>query len=71
ETDAGAGEPVRVQELVSDAGEAQWLVEQIKAIVRDGDRRSDVAVLYRSNAQSRVIEHALFSATMTRLRRET
>ncbi|NDH32452.1 MAG: hypothetical protein EBX68_05290, partial [Betaproteobacteria bacterium] len=63
-TDAGAGEPVRVQELVSDAGEAQWLVEQIKAIVRDGDRRSDVAVLYRSNAQSRVIEHALFSATI-------
>lgn len=61
-TDAGEGEPVRVQELVSDAGEAHWLVEQIKAIVRDGDRRSDVAVLYRSNAQSRVIEQALFSA---------
>ena len=61
-TDAGEGEPVRVQELVSDAGEAQWLVEQIKAIVRDGDRRSDVAILYRSNAQSRVIEQALFSA---------
>ena len=63
-TDAGEGEAVRVQELVSDAGEAQWLVEQIKAIVRDGDRRSDVAVLYRSNAQSRVIEHALFSANI-------
>jgi len=63
-TDAGEGEAVRVQELVSDAGEAQWLVEQIKAIVRDGDRRSDVAVLYRSNAQSRVIEHALFSSNI-------
>jgi DNA helicase-2/ATP-dependent DNA helicase PcrA len=63
-TDAGEGEAVRVQELVSDVGEAQWLVEQIKAIVRDGDRRSDVAVLYRSNAQSRVIEHALFSANI-------
>lgn len=63
-TDAGEGDAVRVQELVSDAGEAQWLVEQIKAIVRDGDRRSDVAVLYRSNAQSRVIEHALFSANI-------
>jgi DNA helicase-2/ATP-dependent DNA helicase PcrA len=63
-TEAGDGEAVRVQELVSDAGEAQWLVEQIKAIVRDGDRRSDVAVLYRSNAQSRLIEHALFSANI-------
>ncbi|NBP37280.1 MAG: DNA helicase II, partial [Betaproteobacteria bacterium] len=63
-TEAGEGEAVRVQELVSDAGEAQWLVEQIKAIVRDGDRRSDVAVLYRSNAQSRLIEHALFSANI-------
>ena len=63
-TEAGEREAVRVQELVSDAGEAQWLVEQIKAIVRDGDRRSDVAVLYRSNAQSRLIEHALFSANI-------
>ena len=61
-TEAGAGEPVRVQESLSDALEAQWVVEQVKAIVRDGDRRSDVGILYRSNAQSRTLEHALFSA---------
>ncbi len=61
-TDAGVGEPVRVYEASSDAQEAQWLVDEVKALVREGLRRSDIAVLYRSNAQSRVIEHALFSA---------
>ncbi len=61
-TDAGHGEPVRVHEAFSDALEAQWLVEEIRDLCRDGMARSDVALLYRSNAQSRVLEHALFSA---------
>ena len=61
-TDAGAGEPIRVFEAYSDLDEAQWLVEEIKALVRDGHMRSEIALLYRSNAQSRVLEHALFSA---------
>ncbi len=63
-TDAGAGEPVRVYEAMSDAQEAQWLVDEVKQLVREGLRRADIAVLYRSNAQSRVIEHALFSAAI-------
>ncbi|MEZ5603687.1 MAG: 3'-5' exonuclease [Burkholderiaceae bacterium] len=61
-TDAGEGEPVRVHESMTDAQEAQWLVEEIRALVAEGWLRSEAAVLYRSNAQSRVIEHALFSA---------
>ncbi|MFM8546221.1 MAG: UvrD-helicase domain-containing protein [Betaproteobacteria bacterium] len=61
-TDAGHGEPVRVHEAFSDALEAQWLVEEIRDLCRDGMARSDIALLYRSNAQSRVLEHALFSA---------
>ncbi len=61
-TDAGEGEPVRVRESLGDAQEAQWLVEEIRSLVAEGWMRSDVAVLYRSNAQSRVLEHALFSA---------
>ncbi len=61
-TDAGAGETVRVYEAMSDTQEAHWLVDEVKALVREGLMRSDIAVLYRSNAQSRVIEHALFSA---------
>ncbi len=61
-TDAGSGEPIRVFEATSDIEEAQWVVEEVKALSRDGHARSEMAVLYRSNAQSRVLEHALFSA---------
>jgi DNA helicase II / ATP-dependent DNA helicase PcrA len=66
-TDQGPGEPVRVYEAPTDLAEAQWLVEEMRHLVRDageqpGLRRSEIAVLYRSNAQSRVIETALFNA---------
>ncbi|KAF1019108.1 MAG: DNA helicase II [Paracidovorax wautersii] len=63
-TDAGPGEPVRVYEAARDLDETQWLVDEVKHLVRDGLRRSEVAVLYRSNAQSRVIETALFNAAI-------
>ena len=61
-TDAGHGEPVRIYEASSDLQEAQWLIEEAKSLINDGAARSEIAILYRSNAQSRVIEHALFSA---------
>jgi DNA helicase-2/ATP-dependent DNA helicase PcrA len=61
-TDAGHGEPVRVFEAGSDGLEAAWLVDEIRALVAEGHARSEIAVLYRSNAQSRVLEHALFNA---------
>ena len=68
-TSQGPGEPVRVVESVSDYAEAAWLVDEIKQLVRgDGAEGSvekkEIAVLYRSNAQSRVIETALFNAAM-------
>ncbi|MFN9728747.1 UvrD-helicase domain-containing protein [Acidovorax sp.] len=64
-TTQGAGEPVRVYEASSDLAEAQWMVDEIKQLVRsDGFERKEVAVLYRSNAQSRVIESALFNASV-------
>ena len=61
-TDAGHGEPVRIFEASSDLQEAQWLIEEMKSLINEGWMRSEIAILYRSNAQSRVIEHALFSA---------
>ncbi len=61
-TDAGSGEPVRIYEAMTDAQEAQWLIEEVRGLVATGHARSDIAVLYRSNAQSRVLEHGLFSA---------
>ena len=60
-TSAGKGEPVRVFEGESDNDEARWIVSEVQALARDGTRLSQIAVLYRSNAQSRVVEHALFS----------
>ncbi len=61
-TDAGHGEPIRIFEASSDLQEAQWLIEQAKSLIAEGWLRSEIAILYRSNAQSRVIEHALFTA---------
>ncbi|RJF99574.1 UvrD-helicase domain-containing protein [Noviherbaspirillum saxi] len=61
-TDAGHGEPVRIYEASSDIQEAQWIIEEAKSLINEGALRSEVAILYRSNAQSRVIEHALFTA---------
>ena len=61
-TDAGAGEPVRVYEATSDFAEAQWFLDEAQALHRAGTPRSEIALLYRSNAQSRVLESALFNA---------
>ncbi len=61
-TDMGQGEQVRIYEASSDLEEAQWIIEETKSLVADGLPRKEVAILYRSNAQSRVIEHALFAA---------
>lgn len=61
-TDQGEGEPIRVYEAYTDGDEARWMVDEIQSLVRDGMSRSDIAILYRSNAQSRVLEHQLFSS---------
>ena len=60
-TAAGEGEQLRVFEAQSDGYEAAWIAEEVQNLVHDGHMRRDIAVLYRSNAQSRVLEHALFS----------
>src|SRR6187551_426033 len=61
-TEAGPGEPVRVHEAPSDFAEAQWFVEEAQQLHREGTPRHEIALLYRSNAQSRVMESALFNA---------
>jgi DNA helicase-2/ATP-dependent DNA helicase PcrA len=68
-TDQGPGEPVRVYEAPTDLAEAQWMVEEMRHLVRGNGpegsmERKEIAVLYRSNAQSRVIETALFNAAV-------
>ena len=63
-TEAGPGEPVRVHEANSDFAEAQWFVEEAQQLHREGTPRHEIALLYRSNAQSRVMESALFNASI-------
>ncbi len=60
-TEAGDGEPIRVFEAYSDLDEARFIVEEARELIRDGTVRDQIALLYRSNAQSRVLEHELFS----------
>ena len=61
-TEQGPGEPIRVVEAASDFAEADWLIDEIKSLLAEGWSRQEIALLYRSNAQSRVIETALFRA---------
>ena len=61
-TEAGAGEPIRIFEATTDGGEAAFVVEEVQSLSREGVPLIDMALLYRSNAQSRVFEHALFQA---------
>ncbi len=61
-TSEGSGEPLRVYDAATDIDEANFVVEEVRALNSEGVNFSDMALLYRSNAQSRVFEHALFSA---------
>ncbi len=63
-TSAGAGEPVRVYQAYNDNDEAQFIVDEIKMLHAECVKLGEMALLYRSNAQSRVLEHALFSANL-------
>ncbi len=56
------GDLLRVYEAPTDTDEARFIVEEIQALQHEGVRLSEIALLYRSNAQSRVLEHALVSA---------
>ena len=59
-TDAGAGELVTIAELQDEHEEARWVAGEIDRLVdEEGIRRTEVAVFYRTNAQSRVLEDTL------------
>ncbi|MGB9194790.1 MAG: UvrD-helicase domain-containing protein [Azonexus sp.] len=60
-TDAGDGEPIRAFEGYSDLDEARFVIDEIRELVREGVAPTQCAILYRSNAQSRVLEHELFA----------
>jgi DNA helicase-2/ATP-dependent DNA helicase PcrA len=61
-TAEGKGEPLRLYDALTDVDEASLIVEEVRNLRSESVRLSDIALLYRSNAQSRVLEHALFNA---------
>lgn len=63
-TSEGKGEPLRVYEAATDLEEASYVLGEVKSLRSDGVALGHIAVLYRSNAQSRVLEHALFNAAI-------
>lgn len=59
-TDGSDGEPLALYAAFNEHDEARYVVESIEdALRKDGLKRSEIAILYRSNAQSRVLEEAL------------
>jgi DNA helicase-2/ATP-dependent DNA helicase PcrA len=61
-TAEGRGEPLRVFAAATDEEEARFIVDEVGALHREGFPLAHMALLYRSNAQSRILEHALFRA---------
>ncbi len=55
----GEGEPIKVRELEDEYAEARFVVGEIERLVDEGASRADIAVFYRTNAMSRVIEDTL------------
>ncbi len=60
-TDSGGGEPIDVYQAYNEIDEARFVIERLAQWVRDGGSHGDVAILYRSNAQSRAFEEQLLA----------
>ncbi|KHT28979.1 DNA helicase II [Pectobacterium carotovorum] len=63
-TDGAEGEPISLYCAFNELDEARYVVNRIKAWQENGGALSDNAILYRSNAQSRVLEEALLQQSM-------
>lgn len=64
-TEDPAGEPIRLYQAYNEYDEARYVVEIIEQALQNDDlKRSDIAILYRSNAQSRVLEEQLLRASI-------
>jgi superfamily I DNA/RNA helicase len=61
-TELGQGDPIKVRELDDEHSEARFVTGEIQKLVDDGASRSEIAVFYRTNSQSRVLEDTLVRA---------
>ncbi len=60
----GDGEPIRVYAAFNEIDEARFVVDRLRSYIDEGHRPSEIAILYRSNAQSRLFEEALLQAAV-------
>jgi DNA helicase-2/ATP-dependent DNA helicase PcrA len=58
-TEVGQGDPIKVRELEDEHAEARFVTGEIQRLIDEGAARSEIAVFYRTNAQSRVLEDTL------------
>jgi DNA helicase-2/ATP-dependent DNA helicase PcrA len=63
-TEDGDGEQISLYEAFNEQDEARFIVDRLQDWFNNGNRRSDAAILYRSNAQSRELEDALLRMGM-------
>jgi DNA helicase-2/ATP-dependent DNA helicase PcrA len=61
-SELGGGDPIKVRELEDEHAEARFVTGEIQRLADEGVARSEIAVFYRTNAQSRVLEDTLVRA---------
>jgi DNA helicase-2/ATP-dependent DNA helicase PcrA len=61
-TEIGEGDPIKIRELADEHSEARFVVAEVERLVDEGVSRAELAVFYRTNAQSRVLEDMLVRA---------
>jgi DNA helicase-2/ATP-dependent DNA helicase PcrA len=61
-TDLGQGDPIKIRELDDEHAEARYVTGEVQRLVDEGTARSEIAVFYRTNSQSRVLEDTLVRA---------
>ena len=61
-SDLGQGDPIKVRELDDEHAEARYVTGEIQRMVDEGTSRAEIAVFYRTNSQSRVLEDTLVRA---------
>jgi DNA helicase-2/ATP-dependent DNA helicase PcrA len=61
-TDLGEGDQIKVRELSDEHAEARYVTAEVERLVDEGVSREEIAVFYRTNAQSRVLEDMLVRA---------
>lgn len=63
-TEGSSGEPIKIYAAFNEQDEARYVVGRIQQWLEQGNALQDVAILYRSNAQSRVLEETLLYASL-------